>query len=41
MKGSRPGHQSGFDIDEADLSELDKYHDIIVASAIFGSDTSH
>uniref|UniRef100_A0A7C9EV00 TOD1/MUCI70 glycosyltransferase-like domain-containing protein n=1 Tax=Opuntia streptacantha TaxID=393608 RepID=A0A7C9EV00_OPUST len=37
VKGSRPGHQSGFDIDEADLSELDKYHDVIVASAIFGN----
>ncbi|KAJ8426395.1 hypothetical protein Cgig2_010938 [Carnegiea gigantea] len=37
VKGSRPGHRSGFDIDEADLSELDKYHDVIVASAIFGN----
>lgn len=37
MKGSKPGHGSGFDIDEDDLSELDKYYDVIVASAIFGS----
>ncbi|KAI4333664.1 hypothetical protein L6164_018444 [Bauhinia variegata] len=37
VKGSRPGRQTGFDIDEADLLELDRYHDVIVASAIFGN----
>ncbi|KAK7272539.1 hypothetical protein RJT34_29195 [Clitoria ternatea] len=37
VKGSRPGRQTGFDFDEADLLELDQYHDIIVASAIFGN----
>lgn len=37
VKGSRPGRQTGFDFDEADLLELDKYHDVIVASAIFGN----
>lgn len=36
VKGSSPGRGSGFDIDEDDLSELNKYHDVIVASAIFG-----
>ena len=36
VKGSRPGRQTGFDFDEADLLELDQYHDVIVASAIFG-----
>lgn len=36
MKGSRPGHHTGFDIDESDLKELDQSHDVIVASAIFG-----
>ncbi|ESW21454.1 hypothetical protein PHAVU_005G072000 [Phaseolus vulgaris] len=37
VKGSRPGRLTGFDFDEADLLELDKYHDVIVASAIFGN----
>ncbi|QHO31761.1 uncharacterized protein DS421_8g244310 [Arachis hypogaea] len=37
VKGSRPGRQTGFDFDEADLFELDQYHDVIVASAIFGN----
>ncbi|KAL2944291.1 Protein FAM83H [Bienertia sinuspersici] len=37
VKGSRPGRGSGFDIDEDDLSELDKHHGVIVASAIFGN----
>ncbi|XP_014492556.1 uncharacterized protein LOC106754990 isoform X1 [Vigna radiata var. radiata] len=37
VKGSRPGRGTGFDFDEADLLELDKYHDVIVASAIFGN----
>ncbi|KAJ7948656.1 Inner membrane protein oxaA [Quillaja saponaria] len=37
VKGNRPGHQSGFDIDEADLMELEQFHEVIVASAIFGN----
>lgn len=37
VKGSRPGRGSKFDVDEDDLLELDKYHDVIVASAIFGT----
>lgn len=37
VKGSKPGHQSGFDVDEADLMELEMFHDIIVASAVFGN----
>lgn len=37
VKGSKPGHQSGFDIDEADLMELQQFHEVIVASAIFGN----
>ncbi|KNA08402.1 hypothetical protein SOVF_162920 [Spinacia oleracea] len=37
VNGSRPGRGGGFDIDEDDLLELDKYHDVIVASAIFGN----
>merc|ERR1712137_1322441 len=37
VKGGKPGHRTGFDIDEADLIELRQSHDIIVASAIFGN----
>lgn len=37
VKGCRPGHQTGFDIDVADLSELEQVHKVIVASAIFGN----
>ncbi|KAL4341866.1 hypothetical protein GQ457_08G006930 [Hibiscus cannabinus] len=37
VKGSKPGHQTGFDFDERDLEELQQFHEIIVASAIFGN----
>ncbi|KAF5960217.1 hypothetical protein HYC85_001426 [Camellia sinensis] len=37
VKGCRPGYQTAFDIDEADLRELEQLHDVIVASAIFGN----
>jgi hypothetical protein len=37
VKGSKPGYQSGFDIHEADLMELAQFHEVIVASAIFGT----
>ncbi|XP_022753255.1 uncharacterized protein LOC111301682 isoform X3 [Durio zibethinus] len=37
VKGSKPGRQTGFDFDESDLEELQQFHDIIVASAIFGN----
>lgn len=37
VKGSKPGYQTGFDIDEADLMELGQFHEVIVASAIFGN----
>jgi hypothetical protein len=37
IKGCRPGQKTGFDIDAADLMELEKFHDVIVASAIFGN----
>lgn len=36
VKGRKPGHQTGFDIDEADLMELEQFHEVIVVSAIFG-----
>ncbi|XP_068311302.1 probable hexosyltransferase MUCI70 [Pyrus communis] len=37
VNASKPGHRSGFDVDEADLMELEMYHDVIVASAVFGN----
>ncbi|KAJ7981744.1 Inner membrane protein oxaA [Quillaja saponaria] len=37
VKGNTPGRQTGFDIDEADLMELKQFHEVIVASAIFGN----
>ncbi|KAK2968449.1 hypothetical protein RJ640_004455 [Escallonia rubra] len=37
VKGCRPGHQTGFDIDLDDLRELEQFHEVIVASAIFGN----
>ncbi|TYH74620.1 hypothetical protein ES332_D05G412900v1 [Gossypium tomentosum] len=37
VKRSKPGPQTGFDFDESDVAELQQFHDIIVASAIFGN----
>ncbi|XP_052178141.1 probable hexosyltransferase MUCI70 isoform X2 [Diospyros lotus] len=37
VKGCRPGYRTGFDVDEADLRELELFHEVIVASAIFGN----
>ncbi|XP_047323296.1 probable hexosyltransferase MUCI70 [Impatiens glandulifera] len=37
MKGCRPGSHTGFDINENDIRELQKFHEVIVASAIFGN----
>ncbi|KAJ0045880.1 hypothetical protein Pint_04570 [Pistacia integerrima] len=37
VKGSRPGVRTGFDFDEADLADLEQFHEVIVASAIFGN----
>ncbi|KAJ9182897.1 hypothetical protein P3X46_006841 [Hevea brasiliensis] len=37
VRGNKPGQQTGFDIDEADLMELEQFHEVIVASAIFGN----
>nr|XP_004297916.2 PREDICTED: uncharacterized protein LOC101306424 [Fragaria vesca subsp. vesca] len=37
VKGNKPGDQSGFDVDEVDLMELETSHQIIVASAVFGN----
>ncbi|GER48182.1 hypothetical protein STAS_25351 [Striga asiatica] len=37
VKGTKPGHQTGFDINESDLLEMENCRGIIVASAIFGA----
>lgn len=36
IKGTKPGRNTGFDIDEADLLEMDQCNGVVVASAIFG-----
>ncbi|CAH9108033.1 unnamed protein product [Cuscuta epithymum] len=36
-KGCKPGDQTGFDIDASDLREMEEFHEVIVASAIFGN----
>lgn len=37
VKGNKPGWLTGFDIDEPDLTELEQFRGVIVASAIFGN----
>lgn len=37
VQGCRPGDRTGFDIAAADLTEMEQFHDVIVASAIFGN----
>ncbi|XVF27637.1 hypothetical protein REPUB_Repub14bG0125500 [Reevesia pubescens] len=37
VKGSKPGHGTGFDIDDNDLLEMEQCHGVVVASAIFGA----
>ncbi|KAL4334621.1 hypothetical protein GQ457_07G029040 [Hibiscus cannabinus] len=37
VKGSKPGHGTGFDIDDDDLLEMEQCHGVVVASAIFGA----
>lgn len=37
VKGSKPGRQTGFDIDESDLLEMEQCQGVVVASAIFGT----
>lgn len=36
IRGIKPGHNTGFDIDEADLHEMEQCDGVVVASAIFG-----
>ncbi|KAK6915992.1 Protein of unknown function DUF616, partial [Dillenia turbinata] len=35
--GTKPGHNTGFDIDESDLLEMEQCREEVVASAIFGN----
>ncbi|XP_010549320.1 PREDICTED: uncharacterized protein LOC104820544 [Tarenaya hassleriana] len=37
VKGPQPGRGTGFDIDEADLLEMEQCRGIVVASAVFGA----
>ncbi|XP_057416527.1 probable hexosyltransferase MUCI70 [Lotus japonicus] len=37
IRGIKPGHNTGFDIDEADLHEMEQCDGVVVASAIFGN----
>lgn len=40
VRGSRPGHQTGFDIDDSNLLAMESCRGVVVASAIFGIDLS-
>ncbi|XP_014519182.1 uncharacterized protein LOC106776291 [Vigna radiata var. radiata] len=37
VRGTKPGRNTGFDMDEDDLLEMEQCHGIVVASAIFGN----
>ncbi|KAI3466677.1 hypothetical protein Pfo_023340 [Paulownia fortunei] len=37
VRGVKPGHQTGFDIDDSDLLEMETCRGVVVASAIFGA----
>ncbi|GAB2298674.1 hypothetical protein Dimus_032745 [Dionaea muscipula] len=37
VRGARPGHKTGFDMDDADLNDMEQCRGIIVASTIFGN----
>ncbi|KAL0310643.1 UNVERIFIED_CONTAM: hypothetical protein Sangu_2359000 [Sesamum angustifolium] len=37
VRGAKPGRQTGFDIDDSDLLEMEKCRGVVVASAIFGT----
>ena len=36
VRGKKPGQGTGFDIDDADLLEMEQCRGVVVASAIFG-----
>lgn len=37
VRGIKPGRDTGFDIAEPDLLEMEQCHGVVVASAIFGT----
>ncbi|XP_022720466.1 uncharacterized protein LOC111278178 [Durio zibethinus] len=37
VKGNKPGHRTGFNINDNDLLEMEQCHGVVVASAIFGA----
>ncbi|KAI3857980.1 hypothetical protein MKW92_008283 [Papaver armeniacum] len=37
VRGTQPGRQTGFDMDDADLREMEQCRGVVVASAIFGN----
>lgn len=37
VRGVKPGRQTGFDIDDSNLLEMDSCRGVVVASAIFGT----
>ncbi|KAJ0971442.1 hypothetical protein J5N97_019401 [Dioscorea zingiberensis] len=37
VRGDKPGHGTGFDMDDEDLLEMEQCHGVVVASAIFGN----
>ena len=36
VRGIKPGRNTGYDIDETDLHEMEQCNGVVVASAIFG-----
>lgn len=36
VRGSKPGRDTGFNIDDSDLLEMEKCNGVVVASAVFG-----
>ena len=36
VRGTKPGRNTGFDMDEDDLLEMEQCHDVVDALAIFG-----
>lgn len=39
VRGIKPGRNTGFDLDDSDLLEMDQCQGVVVASAIFGTAT--
>lgn len=37
VRGSKPGRNTGYDMDEEDLHDMEQCHGVVVASAIFGN----